>query len=180
MKARSPHAQCAVVLLEQHDPRLTAEAQNLKSEARWRRDEMEARRKRDGSETEASWRRDADGGETADADEVEARWQMEARDGGEMQMEARWRRDGGSGGGDEVTPSPKPIIGQEDRSHRYNNVTAAGSPDQQQECKVYWRGTERKVYQCKVWGPTCDGKKRHTEQHKREKPHTESRGRGVV
>ena len=57
--------------------------------------------RRDGSETEASWRRDADGGETADADEVEARWQMEARDGGEMQMEARWRRDGGSGGGDE-------------------------------------------------------------------------------
>ena len=101
MKARSPHAQCAVVLLEQHDPRLTAEAQDLKSEARWRRDKMEARRKRDGSETEASWRRDADGGETADADEVEARWQMEARDGGEMQMEARWRRDGGSGGGDE-------------------------------------------------------------------------------
>ena len=95
MKARYPHAQCAVVLLEQHDPRLTAEAQDLKSEARWRRDEMEARRKRDGSETEASWRRDADGGETADADEVEARWQMEARDGGEMQMEARWRRDGG-------------------------------------------------------------------------------------
>ena len=57
--------------------------------------------RRDGSETEASWRRDADGGETADADEVEARWQMEARDGGEMQMEARWRRDGGSGGGEE-------------------------------------------------------------------------------
>ena len=54
-----------------------------------------ARRKRDGGELEASWRRDADGGETADADEVEARWQMEARDGGEMQMEARWRRDGG-------------------------------------------------------------------------------------
>ena len=101
MKARSPYAQCAVVLLEQHDPRLTAEAQNLESEARWRRDEMEARRKRDGSEAEASWRRAADGGETADADEVEARWQMEARDGGEMQMEARWRRDGGSGGGDE-------------------------------------------------------------------------------
>ena len=59
---------------------------------------MEARRKRDGSETEASWRRDADGGETADADEVEARWQMEVRDGGEMQMEARWRRAGGETG----------------------------------------------------------------------------------
>ena len=59
---------------------------------RWRRDgsETEARRRRAGGE-----RRDADGGETADADEVEARWQMEARDGGEMQMEARWRRDGG-------------------------------------------------------------------------------------
>ena len=54
--------------------------------------------RRDGSETEASWRRDADGGETADADEVEARWQMEARDGGEMQMEARWRRAGGETG----------------------------------------------------------------------------------
>ena len=26
---------------------------------------------------------------------------MQARDGGEMQMEARWRRDGGSGDGDE-------------------------------------------------------------------------------
>ena len=51
--------------------------------------------RRDVSETEASGRRDADGGETADADEVEARWQMEVRDGGEMQMEARWRRDGG-------------------------------------------------------------------------------------
>ena len=54
--------------------------------------------RRDGGETEASWRRDADGGETADADEVEARWQMQARDGGEMQMEARWRRDGGETG----------------------------------------------------------------------------------
>ena len=80
------------MLLEQHDPRLTAEAQNLERQARWRRYGGDWR---DGSETEASWRRDADGGETADADEVEARWQMEARDGGEMQMEARWRRDGG-------------------------------------------------------------------------------------
>ena len=49
--------------------------------------------RRDGSETEARRRRA--GGETADADEVEARWQMEARDGGEMQMEVSWRRDGG-------------------------------------------------------------------------------------
>ena len=30
----------------------------------------------------------------ADADEVEARWQMQARDRGEI-LEARWRRDGG-------------------------------------------------------------------------------------
>ena len=72
-------------------------------EAIWRR---LARRKRDGGELEASWRRDADGGETADADEVEARWQMEARDGGEMQMEARCggeleARRGRDGGGDE-------------------------------------------------------------------------------
>ena len=50
---------------------------------------MEARQKRDGGELEASWKRDADGGETADAHEVEARWQMEARDGGETQMDAR-------------------------------------------------------------------------------------------
>ena len=120
MKARSPHAQCAVVLLEQHDPRLTAEAQKRRTsqkrgEMEARSDEMEARRKRDGGELEARRRRRRDsrrrrgGGETADADEVEARWQMEARDGGEMQMEARWRRDGGEmearrgrdGGGDE-------------------------------------------------------------------------------
>ena len=72
------------------EPRATGEI-----EAIWRR---LARRKRDGGELEASWRRDADGGETADADEVEARWQMEARDGGEMQMEARWRRAGGETG----------------------------------------------------------------------------------
>ena len=104
MKARSSHAQCAVVLLEQHDPRLTAEAQNLERQARWRRYGGDWR---DGSETEASWRRDADGGETAAADEVEASgWQMEARDGGEMQMEARdggemEARRGRDGGGDE-------------------------------------------------------------------------------
>ena len=63
-------------------------------EARWRRDggETEARRRRAGGELEASWRRDADGGETADADEVEARWQMEARDGGEMEARRQRRR----------------------------------------------------------------------------------------
>ena len=48
---------CCSTLLEQHDPRLTAEAQNLE------RGEMEARSwRRDGNETEASWRRA--GGET--------------------------------------------------------------------------------------------------------------------
>ena len=52
---------------------------------------MEARRKRDGGELEARRRRRRAGGETQT--EVEARWQMKARDGGEM--EARWRRDGG-------------------------------------------------------------------------------------
>ena len=52
---------------------------------------MEARRKRDGGELETRRRRRGTGGETQT--EVEARWQMQARDGGEM--EARWRRDGG-------------------------------------------------------------------------------------
>ena len=101
MKARSSHAQCAVVLRAARAARPTTHRRSAEPratgeiEAIWRR---LARRKRDGGELEASWRRDADGGETADADEVEARWQMEARDGGEMQMEARWRRAGGETG----------------------------------------------------------------------------------
>ena len=91
------------MLLEQHDQPQNLRALDLvgyfsvtfQMEARWRRDggETEVRRRQAESELEANWRRDAGGGETADADEVEARWQMEARDGGEM--EARWRRDGG-------------------------------------------------------------------------------------
>ena len=93
--------------------RLTAEAQNLERSGPYmsvpfrllsthRRGEMEARWRRDGSETEASWRRaggetqteaswrrDADGGGGEMADAGERR----GRDGGEM--EARRGRDGG-------------------------------------------------------------------------------------
>ena len=104
--------------------RLTAEAQNLERSGPYmsvpfrllsthRRGEMEARWRRDGSETEASWRRA--GGET----QTEASWRRDA-DGGGGEMadagerrgrdghtyvgyffrfyfpgEARWRRDGG-------------------------------------------------------------------------------------
>ena len=103
----SPRAQRAVVLLEQHDQPQNLRALHLvgyfsvtfQMEARWRRDggETEVRRRQAESELEANWRRDAGGSDTADADEVEARWQMEARDGGEM--EARWRRDEGRDGG---------------------------------------------------------------------------------
>ena len=70
--------------------------------------ETDLRRVRAGREMGVRWRRDAGGGETADANEAGAGWEMEARrrrdecrkrdgrrrrDGGEL--EARWRRDGG-------------------------------------------------------------------------------------
>ena len=41
--------------------------------------ETDASWKRAGSEMEVIWRRDVGGGETVDANEVEARWEMEAR-----------------------------------------------------------------------------------------------------
>ena len=105
MKARYPHAQCAVVLLEQHDPRLTAEAQNLERGERW----MEARCRRDGSETEASWRRAGGETQTEARQQTQTRWRRDGRWRRETGARCRWRRDGGEmearrgrdGGGDE-------------------------------------------------------------------------------
>ena len=105
-RACTPTAQvislCSVCGRAARAARLTAEPRAcsgprrllFQMEARWRRDggETEASWRRAGGELKASWRRDADGGETADADEVEARWQMEARDGGEMEARRQRRR----------------------------------------------------------------------------------------